>query len=114
MLAAADRLMGGELTRAEERCAQEPVEKREACVDAHLQAHSEKLEGDAIKSLRSLELLLRHGNSRCQAAPKEKKDECSARAINALVTKLGEGCPPADSEEGHRCIVEKVLERLGP
>jgi hypothetical protein len=114
MLAAADRRMGGELTRAEERCAQEPAEKREACVDAHLAAHGEKLEGQAIASMRSLELLLEFGNKRCQAAPKEKKDDCSARAINALIAKLGEGCPPADSDEGHRCIVEKVLERLGP
>ena len=106
--------MGGELTRAEERCASEPVEKREACVDAHLALHGEKLEHEAMSSVRSLELLLKFGNARCTAAPADKKDECSARAINALIGKLGQGCPPADSDEGHRCIVEKVLTHLGP
>jgi hypothetical protein len=114
MLEAADRLMGGELTRAEERCAGEPVEKREACVDAHLAAHDKKLEDEAMRSVRSLELLVKFGNSRCTAAPADKKDDCSARAINALIAKLSQECPPGESDEGHRCIVEKVLAHLGP
>lgn len=111
---AIDRLMGGELTRAEERCATEQAEKREACVDAHLAAHGQKLEAEATSSLRSLELLSEYGRQRCKAAPDEKKEECSMRAMNALITKLGEGCPPGETDEGHRCIVEKVIQQLGP
>jgi hypothetical protein len=107
-------MMGGELTRAEERCAAEPVEKREACVDAHLAAHSKKLEDEAMRSVRALELLVKHGKARCTAAPEDKKDDCAAGKIDALLKKIGQGCPPADSDEGHRCIVEKVLAHLGP
>ena len=114
LLAAADRLMDGELTRAEERCAEEPAERREACVDAHLAEHGKKLEDEAMSSLRSLELLLQYGDAQCRNAPDTQKKDCTASAMEALAVELSKGCPPADSDAGHRCIVEKVLRRLGP
>jgi hypothetical protein len=112
---AVDRLLEGKLSEAEERCRTEPEERREACVDAFLNEHQRKLGERMERSFRGLELLFAYGESRCKAVKGTKtRKRCSLSESERLVRELDALCTSGTDDEQHDCVMQRVIERLGP
>lgn len=112
--AAADRLTGGEIGRAEARCVEQGAPDQEACVDAALEQHGQKLAEDMARSFRMLELLQQYGESQCKGVRASKKKDCAYAAMEAFLVDLKSVCPSDDGDQQHQCFIARVLERLGP
>jgi hypothetical protein len=112
---AIDRLLDGKLSEAEARCATEPPERRDTCIDAFLDEHQRKLGDRMERSLRGLELATAYGDDRCRhvKGPKARK-KCSLAETEKLLSEVGEDCTSGTDDEKHDCVIDHVLERLGP
>ncbi|HEY5374442.1 MAG TPA: hypothetical protein VIK01_12210 [Polyangiaceae bacterium] len=113
-LAVADRLLGGDLTRAEQHCSDQPLEKREACVDAFLERRDQERSAEPARSQRFLVLLQKFGDSACTHAAPAKHDECVLSAMDGRLKQLAKACPNATPELTQECIRRSLIEQNGP
>src|SRR5699024_1048441 len=87
-LAVADRLLDGDLTRAEQRCSGRPASEREACVDALLKKKNQDLAAKADRGLSSLAALQRAGEAACAHVAKSKHEACVLGAMEKRLRQL--------------------------
>jgi hypothetical protein len=115
MLDAADRLMGGDLTRAEQACTGKSDPEREACINAYLEKRMTELGGQLDREFRGLELLQREGEGRCAGNPSsDQHSECVLAEMERLVTELAPACASKSGQAQHQCIIDEVFRQLGP
>jgi hypothetical protein len=115
MLDAADRLMGGDLTRAEQACTGQSDAQREACINAYLSQRMTELGGGLDREFRGLELLQREGEGRCSGNPNsDQHSECVLAEMERLVTELAPACASKSGQAQHQCIIDQVFRQLGP
>lgn len=109
---AADRLLDGDITRGEQRCATLPVAEREACVDAFLASRSRQRQDAAQKAEHLLSILFKLAEAHCAHDTKLPHDECLAADIDQRLRDLPCNGLEADAEQA--CREREVLERYGP
>lgn len=115
MLDAADRLMGGDLTGAEQACTGKPDPEREACINAYLSQRMTQLGGQLDREFRGLELLQREGEGRCPGNPSsDQHSECVLAEMERLVTEIAPACASKSGQAQHQCIIDEVFRQLGP
>ena len=113
-LAVADRLLDGELTRAEQRCSVHPMAEREACVDGFLQQWKQETAAKADRRLRSLTALQRSSEAACAHTTKAKREECVLSAMEKQLTELAQTCPDASADLTDECVDRNLLEKNAP
>lgn len=109
---AADRLLDGDITRGEQRCATLPVPEREACVDGFLASRLRQRQDSAQKAEHVLSILFKLAESQCAHDTKLPHDECLAAHIDQRLRELPCNGLEADAEQA--CREREVLERYGP
>lgn len=115
MLSAADGLMDGDLSRAEQVCAARPESERRECVDAFLAQRMGEIGTEMDRSLEGLDLLERAGEKRCAGTPgSDRHNECVLAEMERMVTELAPACANKSGEAQHRCIIDEVFRQLGP
>ena len=113
-LEVADRLMDGDLGRAEKACSDRPLAERQPCVDSILAERDRGLSTAVADEARALQLLRAHGESKCQHSAPAKHDECVLRAIEKRLTELELTCPAPTSALVHRCVVLTIIRASSP
>jgi len=113
-LAVADCLLGGDLTRAEQQCLDQPMAKRAACVDAVLERRDQERNAEAARSLRFLALLRKFGDSACAHSAPAKHDECVLSAMDERLKQLAQACADKTPALMQECIDHSLLGQNGP
>jgi outer membrane protein assembly factor BamB len=110
-----DRAFGGKLSEAERLCQSEPQERREACIDAFLDEHENRLAERTARSLRGMELLVAYGEARCKKVRGlEARQRCGLDAGEKLLEELEPNCKGGTDDDQHDCLIQRLLERLDP
>ena len=111
---ALDRMMGGNLVRAERLCAAKPAVEREKCVDAVLDEWLHDLDARMERYGLGLARLERESVAECLGVRASERNECIAKAFVRKVADLERDCPvDAAASEGD-CLTEAVIRRYSP